>query len=51
MKVPKLYNPFMRYQPRRDLNAMDTSANRGWVRLTGAEDVLYNEGYKQEQQQ
>jgi hypothetical protein len=30
---------------------MDTLADRGRVRLAGAEDVLYNEGYKQEQQQ
>jgi hypothetical protein len=28
---------------------MDTSADRGRVRLAGAEDVLYNEGYQQEQ--
>jgi hypothetical protein len=28
---------------------MDTSADRGRIRLTGAEDVLYNEGYQQEQ--
>jgi hypothetical protein len=48
-KVPKLYNPFVRYQPRRDPNAMDTSANRGRVRLARAEDVLHNEGYQQEQ--
>jgi hypothetical protein len=29
---------------------MDTSADRGRVRLTGAEDVLHNEGYQREQQ-
>jgi hypothetical protein len=47
--TPKFYNPFVKYQPRRDPNAMDTSADQGRVRLTGAEDVLYNEGYQQEQ--
>jgi hypothetical protein len=30
---------------------MDTSADRGWVHLAGAEDILYNEGYQQEQRQ
>jgi hypothetical protein len=30
---------------------MDTSADRGRVCLAGAEDVLHNEGYQQEQQQ
>jgi hypothetical protein len=30
---------------------MDMSADRGRVCLAGAEDVLYNEGYQQEQQQ
>jgi hypothetical protein len=50
-KVPKLYNPFVRYQPRRDPNAMDTSADRGRARLAGVEDVLHNEGYQREQQQ
>jgi hypothetical protein len=29
---------------------MDTSADRGRVRLAGAEDVLHNEGYQREQQ-
>jgi hypothetical protein len=48
-KIPKLYNPFIKY-PRRDPNAMDTSADRGRVRLAGAEDVLHNEGYQREQQ-
>jgi hypothetical protein len=46
---PKLYNPFIKY-PRRDPNAMDTSADRGRVHLAGAEDVLHNEGYQREQQ-
>jgi hypothetical protein len=30
---------------------MDTLADRGRIHLAGAEDVLYNEGYQQEQQQ
>jgi hypothetical protein len=30
---------------------MDTSADRGRVCLVGAEDILYNEGYQQEQRQ
>jgi hypothetical protein len=29
---------------------MDTLVDRGWVCLAGAEDVLYNKGYQQEQQ-
>jgi hypothetical protein len=45
----KLYNPFIKY-PRRDPNAMDTSADRGRIRLAGAEDILHNEGYQREQQ-
>ena len=50
MKIPKLYNPFVKYPPRRDPNAMDTSADSGRVHLAGAEDVLHNEGYQREQQ-
>jgi hypothetical protein len=49
-RIPKLYNPFIKY-PKRDPNAMDTSADRGRVCLAGAEDVLHNEGYQWEQQQ
>ena len=50
---PRLYNPFapkqQGYTPRRDPDAMDVDWGR--VCLAGAEDILYNERYQEDQRQ